>query len=104
MDGRKKDASSFGGIYQAWCGLNENTSPDDRQLQTFLDSEPDPSQAGTPVATVRARRQAVAAVDDLRSTATVLGQALSSDYAARQRVRLLGQEVGGAGIGRPSGG
>jgi hypothetical protein len=76
--------------------INENTGTDDRQLQLFLDSEPDPSQAGTPVATARARREAVAAVDDLRSTATILGQALSSDYAARQRVRLIGQKVSSA--------
>lgn len=64
---------------------------DDRQLQLFLDSEPDPSQTGP--ASDRARREAVAAVDDLRSTGTVLGQSLSGDYAARQRVSLVGQKV-----------
>lgn len=64
---------------------------DDRQLQLFLDSKPDPSQTGP--ASDRARREAVATVDDLRSTGTVLGQSLSSDYAARQRVSLVGQKV-----------
>jgi len=67
---------------------------DDRQLQLFLDSEPDPSQTGP--AADRARREAVAAVDDLRSTQTLLAQALSGDYAARQRASLVGQKVGSA--------
>jgi len=67
---------------------------DDRQLQLFLDSEPDPSQSGPAVD--RARREAVAAVDDLRSTSSILAQALSGDYAARQRVSLVGQKVSSA--------
>lgn len=67
---------------------------DDKQLQLFLDSEPDPSQTGPAVD--RARREAVAAVDDLRSTESILAQALSGDYAARQRTSLVGQKVSSA--------
>lgn len=61
------------------------------QLDLFLDSEPDPSQAGPAIE--GARRDAVAAVDDLHATGSILAQALSSDYAARQRVSLVGQKV-----------
>ena len=64
---------------------------DDRQLELFLSNGPDPSQAGP--AGEAAQRAAVSAVDDLRSTATILGLALSRDYAARQRVSLVGQQV-----------
>jgi alkylhydroperoxidase/carboxymuconolactone decarboxylase family protein YurZ len=67
---------------------------DDRQLQLFLDNGPDPSQAGP--RGEAAQREAVAAVDDLRSTETILGLALSRDYAARQRVSLVGQKVSSA--------
>lgn len=64
---------------------------DDRQLQLFLDNGPDQSQAGP--RGEAAQRSAVSAVDDLRSTETILGLALSRDYAARQRVSLVGQKV-----------
>ena len=67
---------------------------DDRQLELFLSNGPDPSQAGP--AGEAAQRAAVSAVDDLRSTATILGLALSRDYAARQRVSLVGQQVSSA--------
>lgn len=67
---------------------------DDRQLQLFLDRGPVESQAGA--AAVAAQRAAVSAVDDIRSTGTILGLALSGDYAARQRVNLVGQKVGSA--------
>lgn len=70
------------------------TYTDDRQLQLFLDSGPDRSQAG-PRGEV-AQRSAVSAVDDLRSTETLLGLALSRDYAARQRASLVGQKVSSA--------
>jgi hypothetical protein len=40
-----------------------------------------------------ARRGAVEAVGDLDATASILAQALSSDYAARQRVSLVGLQV-----------
>jgi len=64
---------------------------DDKQLQLFLDNGPDQSQAGTRGEV--AQRAAVAAVDDLRRTETLLGLALSSDYSARQRATLVGQTV-----------
>lgn len=64
---------------------------DDRQLQLFLDNGPDPSQAGP--RGEAAQRAAVAAVDDLRSTQTLLALALSRDFAARQRASLVGQKV-----------
>jgi DNA-binding protein H-NS len=40
-----------------------------------------------------ARRDAVSTVDDLQSTNNPLAMALSKDYAARQRVTLVGQSV-----------
>jgi DNA repair protein RadC len=67
-------------------------TPNDAQFQLFLDSEPDPSQAGPGIDA--ARRAAVEAVGDIHRTQTDLGLALSSDYAARQRVSLVGQKVG----------
>ncbi len=67
---------------------------DDKQLQLFLDNGPDQSQAG--LRGEVAQRAAVAAVDDLRRTETLLGLALSSDYAARQRANLVGQKVSSA--------
>jgi Large polyvalent protein associated domain 38/Large polyvalent protein-associated domain 5/ddrB-like ParB superfamily domain/Large polyvalent protein-associated domain 1/ADP-Ribosyltransferase in polyvalent proteins/RadC-like JAB domain len=69
----------------------KRTYTDDRQLQLFLDNGPDASQAGP--AGEAAQRSAVAAVDDLRSTEAILGLALSRDFAARQRVSLVGQKV-----------
>lgn len=67
---------------------------DDKQLQLFLDNGPDQSQTGTRGEV--AQRAAVAAVDDLRRTETLLALALSSDYAARQRATLVGQKVSNA--------
>lgn len=67
---------------------------DDRQLQLFLDNGPVESQAGP--RGEAAQREAVSAVYDLRSTETILAQALSSDYAARQRTSLVGQKVSSA--------
>ncbi len=63
------------------------------QLDLFISNGPDPSQAGP--AGEAAQREAVAAVDDLYTTGTVLGRALSSDYASRQRVSLVGRKVTG---------
>ena len=62
-----------------------------KQIDLWLDGEPDPSQAGPRGAT--ARSAAAAAVADLYATETILGLALSRDYAARQRVNFVGQEV-----------
>lgn len=67
---------------------------DDKNLQLFLDHGPDESQSGP--RGVAAQREAVSGVDDLRSTENVLALALSRDYAARQRVNLVGQKVGSA--------
>ena len=67
---------------------------DDKNLQLFLDYGPDESQSGP--RGVAAQRKAVSGVDDLRSTENVLALALSRDYAARQRVNLVGQKVGSA--------
>lgn len=65
-----------------------------KQRDLFLDYGPDESQAGADGEA--AQREAVSAVDDLRSSGSVLGRALSSDYAARQRVTLVGQRVDSA--------
>lgn len=62
------------------------------QLDLFLNSQPDASQAGPSVEV--SRRDAVAAVQDLHATRSILAKALSSDYAARQRTNLVGQTVG----------
>lgn len=62
-----------------------------KQIELWLDSEPDASQAGP--RGEAARSAAAAAVADLYATETILGLALSRDYAARQRVNLVGQEV-----------
>jgi hypothetical protein len=82
-------------VFQPNAAYNAEASrrpyTDDRQLQLFLDNGPVESQAGP--RGEAAQREAVAAVDDLRSTETVLGLALSRDYAARQRVSLVGQKV-----------
>jgi RadC-like JAB domain len=68
------------------------------QLDLFLNSKPDPSQAGArPDGMGKgievARRDAAVAVEDLHATSSVLGKALSSDLAARQRTSLAGQTV-----------
>lgn len=60
-----------------------------QQLDLFLDSEPDPSQAGPGVE--EARRVAAEALRLLRRSGTVLGRALSGGLAERQRVDLVGQ-------------
>ena len=64
------------------------------QLQLILDSGPVPVQAGP--GAVAAQREAVAALADLQSTASILAAALTGDYAARQRVSLVGQTVNSA--------
>jgi hypothetical protein len=60
-------------------------------LQRYLAEGPVRSQAGP--GAVAAQRQAVRAVEDLRSTDSILGLALSDQYAERQRVSLVGQKV-----------
>ena len=65
--------------------------PNENQFELFLGSEPDASQAGAAVEV--SRRDAVVAIQDLHATGSVLAQALSSDYAARQRTSLVGQTV-----------
>jgi Inorganic Pyrophosphatase/Large polyvalent protein-associated domain 1/RadC-like JAB domain len=67
---------------------------DDEYRQAVLDferGEPDQSQAGP--AGEAARRDAVAALDDLRSADSLLALTLSSDLAARQRVNLTGHSI-----------
>lgn len=61
------------------------------QLQLFLDNGPVPSQAGARA--VEAQREAVQALADMESTASILAKSLSRDFAARQRVSLVGQKV-----------
>lgn len=72
----------------------EYSSQYGRQLDFFLDYGPDQSQAGA--AGEAAQRAAVSAVDDLHATGTVLGKALSSDYATGQRATLVGRRVDSA--------
>lgn len=74
--------------------VREYSSQYGRQLDFFLDYGPDQSQAGA--AGEAAQREAVSAVDDLRSSGSVLGKALSSAYATGQRVTLVGQRVDSA--------
>ena len=66
---------------------------DDSQLELDLErlesARLDPSQAGPEGA--EARRVATGLVRDLHATGTVLAQALSGDFAARQRTNLVGQ-------------
>ncbi|RXF07740.1 hypothetical protein EG878_17380, partial [Enterococcus faecalis] len=60
-----------------------------QQLDLFLDSRPDESQAGP--GTEEARRAAVEAVRVLRRDSTLLGRAIASGLAERQRTNLVGQ-------------
>lgn len=64
------------------------------QLQLFIDSKPAAGQDGA--GGIAAKKESVAALADLHSTASILAKALSSDYAARQRVSLVGQKVASA--------
>jgi len=61
------------------------------QLKLFEES-PISSNEDNPAGEA-ARRDAVSTVDDLQSTNTPLALALSKDYAARQRVSLVGQTI-----------
>lgn len=70
---------------------SEYTDTYAKQRDFFLDYGPDESQAGE--AGEAAQREAVSAMDDLRSTGTVLGKALSSDLATGQRTTLVGQRI-----------
>ena len=63
----------------------------DEELQLYLDFGPVPTQSGPRA--VAAQRAAVKAVDDLRSSSDLLALSLSRDFAARQRVSLVGQKV-----------
>ena len=64
------------------------------QLQLFIDRGPDPVQAGP--GAVAAQRDAVAAIADIQSVSSILAAALTRDYAARQRISLVGQKVASA--------
>lgn len=59
------------------------------QLDLFLDSRPVETQAGPGVDA--ARQEAAEALRDIRDMGNPLAMALSSDFAARQRVSLVGQ-------------
>lgn len=61
----------------------------ERQLDLFLDSKPDPSQAGPRTQAVRGA--AAQALRVLRRTGTLLGRALSGGLAENQRATLVGQ-------------
>jgi hypothetical protein len=95
----RRAADAAGAAEEEIVGLNEvneprnKITPNDAQLELFLDSEPDPSQECPEIEA--ARLGAVSGVVDLYRTQTPLGMALSSDYAARQRVSLVGQKVTG---------
>jgi len=60
-------------------------------LQRYLAEGPVRTQAGP--GAVAAQRQAVRAVEDLRSADSILALSLSDQYAERQRVSLVGQKV-----------
>jgi hypothetical protein len=60
-------------------------------LQRYLSEGPVETQSGPRA--VAAQRAAVRAVEDLQSSGDVLGLALSRDFAARQRVSLVGQRI-----------
>lgn len=61
----------------------------ERQLDLFLDSEPDPSQDGPGTEAVRGA--AAQALRVLRRSGSLLARALSGGLAERQRVNLVGQ-------------
>lgn len=74
------------GDFEVSRGLTVNEG-----LQRYLAEGPVRSQAGP--GAVAAQRQAVRAVEDLRSTDSILALALSDQYSERQRVSLVGQKV-----------
>ena len=63
-------------------------------LQAFLDEGPVESQAGAKTAAIQ--QQAVAGVIDIESAGTSLSRALTREFAARQRVSLVGKNVSSA--------
>lgn len=64
----------------------------ERAIEHYLRESPDESQAGAPRTAV-AKRAAVAALEDLRSTGSVLGRRFSGDIAANQRADLVGRRL-----------
>lgn len=65
---------------------------ENEQLELYLEQPPDPSQAGAPRLEA-AKEDAVDAVENLRSTSSILGREFAQELAAKQRTDLVGQEV-----------
>ena len=91
QDGRVNEQGAEYSVRQQFSlfGLEQSD-----QLQLFIDSGPVPSQAGA--GAVTAQREAVAALADMESAASILAKSLSRDFAARQKVRLVGHTVSSA--------
>ena len=88
---RPADAAGQDSLFER-RGAKYNPSQGDlfaQQLDLFLDSKPDDSQAGA--ATEEARARAADALRVLRRDGTLLGKALSGGLAERQRADLVGQ-------------
>ena len=86
------EAQGQGRLFQAASAYNDPDYVEQRDL--FLDYGPVESQDAQGGET--AKRQASTALDDLHASGSVLGKALSRDYAANQRVSLVGQQIGSA--------
>ena len=87
----KHPAQAMMSVDQRRLEYKNDAQPDvfTQQLELFTASLPDESQAGPRVQAVR--REAADALRVLRGTNTLLGKALSSGLAARQRVNLVGK-------------
>lgn len=83
------EAQGQGRLFQAASAYNDPDYVEQRDL--FLDYGPVESQDTQGGET--AKRQASTALDDLHASGSVLGKALSRDYAANQRVSLVGQRI-----------
>jgi len=86
------EAQGQGRLFQAASAYNDPNYVEQRDL--FLDYGPVESQDTQGGET--AKRQASTALDDLHASGSVLGKALSRDYAANQRVSLVGQRIDSA--------
>ena len=69
--------------------------PNDQQLEMYLAAPPVETQAGAPRMDA-AKADAAEAVQQLAETQTTLAIELSNDFAARQRVSLVGQQINSA--------
>lgn len=88
----QSDQSSGLNVNEPQSGFDEKSKTKvKQQLELFIDNGPIFSQAGA--GAVDAQRKAADAVLNLHASRTVLAQSLSSDYAARQRVSLVGHTV-----------